>query len=135
MKEIKPISDNGLLLCDAKYSLIDCLLAWFFFYYNSVHAYIACWDTWVITHDYPLRSVTKKLEWFKISTVIDEWKIKRNYVVFALRCWIWHYMLRCETCGFCIAVRTFRIRCWTCRSWKNMPNIEWITHGQVGNAL
>ena len=135
MKEIKTISDNGLLLCDAKYSLIDCLLAWFFFYYNSVHAYIACWDTWGITHDYPLRSITKKLERFKISTVIDEWKIERNYVVFALRCWIRRYMSRCETCGFCIAVWTFRIRCWTCQSRQNMPNIEWITHGQVGNAL
>ena len=36
----------------------------------------------MITHDYLLHSVTKKLEWFKISTVIDEWKIERNYVVF-----------------------------------------------------
>ena len=37
--------------------------------------------------DYPLRSVIKKLERFKISTVIDNWKMERQYVVVMLRWW------------------------------------------------
>ena len=30
--------------------------------------------------DYPLHSYTKKLEWFRILTVIDEWKTERQSI-------------------------------------------------------